>query len=361
MSVVPVQIPVSTSVPALTLAAGTTGGVAVANSIDPVNDYALIYTASATATQGINRNTLLGLSSQPLGKTDVQTGISNKTFVAPVLGAATATSINGLTLTSSTGTISITNGKTLAVSNTLTLAGTDSTTMTFPGTSDTVMTLGATQTGTNKTFTSPAIGTSILDTNSNTLVGLTATASAVNYLNIADSITANAPVLSAKGSDTNINIALTAKGTGFIQGTPPVWQYLEYAQITTNFAPGSGGTTPQQVTGLTVTVTVPAGYTKVKVTAFSPTIAGDSSSAHTSHWEIWSGTVNSGTRLQASTSNVPTSTAGFGGVGNAVAILPATTYAGSQTFNVGMWTDVGNPETANVSSTSPAFILVEVC
>jgi hypothetical protein len=54
---------------------------------------------------------------------------SNKTFVAPVLGAATATSINGLTITSTTGTFTLTNGKTFSVSNTLTLAGTDGSTL----------------------------------------------------------------------------------------------------------------------------------------------------------------------------------------------------------------------------------------
>jgi len=40
--------------------------------------------------------------------------------------------INGLTLTSSTGTVTIANGKTVSVGNTLTLNGTDSTTITFP-------------------------------------------------------------------------------------------------------------------------------------------------------------------------------------------------------------------------------------
>jgi hypothetical protein len=55
-----------------------------------------------------------------------------QTFVAPVLGAATATSYNGMTVTSSTGTFTLTNAKTLAVTNTLTLSGTDSTVMTFP-------------------------------------------------------------------------------------------------------------------------------------------------------------------------------------------------------------------------------------
>jgi hypothetical protein len=55
--------------------------------------------------------------------------------------ALTNKTINGLTVTSSTGTLTVTNLKTLSVSNTLTLAGTDSTTMTFPSTSSTVMTL----------------------------------------------------------------------------------------------------------------------------------------------------------------------------------------------------------------------------
>ena len=44
------------------------------------------------------------------------------------------------------------------------------------------VTLTGTQTLTNKTLTSPKIGTSILDTNGNELINLTATGSAVNEL-----------------------------------------------------------------------------------------------------------------------------------------------------------------------------------
>lgn len=68
--------------------------------------------------------------------------LTNKTFTAPTLGAATATSINKLSITApATGsTLAVADGKTLTVSNTLTLAGTDSTTMTFPSASGTVMT-----------------------------------------------------------------------------------------------------------------------------------------------------------------------------------------------------------------------------
>lgn len=45
---------------------------------------------------------------------------------------------SGLTLTPSTGTLTLTNAKTLAATNSLTLSGTDGTTMTFPGTSATI-------------------------------------------------------------------------------------------------------------------------------------------------------------------------------------------------------------------------------
>lgn len=60
---------------------------------------------------------------------------TSPTLVTPVLGAATATSINGVTISSTTGTLTIANSKTLTANNSLTLAGTDSTTMTFPSVS----------------------------------------------------------------------------------------------------------------------------------------------------------------------------------------------------------------------------------
>ena len=64
---------------------------------------------------------------------DVSTAqtLTNKTLTAPVLGAATATSVNGLTITSSTGTLTIAAGKTVTVSNTLTFAGTDASSVAF--------------------------------------------------------------------------------------------------------------------------------------------------------------------------------------------------------------------------------------
>ena len=77
------------------------------------------------------------------------------------------------------------------------------------------VTLTGTQTLTNKTLTTPIIGTSILDTNSNELVKLTATGSATNELTVANAATGSGPTLSSTGSsDSNININITPAGTG---------------------------------------------------------------------------------------------------------------------------------------------------
>lgn len=59
------------------------------------------------------------------------------TLTNPVLGVATATSINKVVITApaTTATLTIVNNKVLTVNNSITLAGTDSTVMTFPSTS----------------------------------------------------------------------------------------------------------------------------------------------------------------------------------------------------------------------------------
>ena len=79
------------------------------------------------------------------------------------------------------------------------------------------VTTAGTQTLTNKTLTSPIIGTSILDTNSNQLALLTATSSAVNEITLANAATGNNPIISATGDDSNIGISFVTKGTGVIK------------------------------------------------------------------------------------------------------------------------------------------------
>ena len=77
-----------------------------------------------------------------------------------------------------------------------------------------IPTLTATQTLTNKTLTSPKIGTAVLDTAGAELIKLTATGSAVNELTIANAANGNSPTISSTGDDTNIDLTLSGKGTG---------------------------------------------------------------------------------------------------------------------------------------------------
>lgn len=80
---------------------------------------------------------------------------SSPTLASPVLGAATATSLNKVTITApaNNAVLTIADGKTFTVSHSLTLAGTDSTTMTFPSTSASIARTDAAQAFTgNQTF-----------------------------------------------------------------------------------------------------------------------------------------------------------------------------------------------------------------
>jgi len=78
------------------------------------------------------------------------------------------------------------------------------------------VTLTGTQTLTNKTLTSPKIGTSILDTNGNELALLTATGSAVNEFTLANAASGAGPTLSSTG-ETNVDININPKGTGVLK------------------------------------------------------------------------------------------------------------------------------------------------
>ena len=81
------------------------------------------------------------------------------------------------------------------------------------GTGD--VTLTGTQTLTNKTLTSPAIGTSILDTGGNELMKITVTGSAENEFTMAAGASGAGPTLSSTGSsDTNIDMNIVPAGTG---------------------------------------------------------------------------------------------------------------------------------------------------
>lgn len=89
--------------------------------------------------------------------------------------------------------------------------------LTFPAVTDTVVTLAATQTLSNKTLTAPKFADSgyIADSNGNELLVFGQVASAINYLKLTNSITANAVTLSSLGS-TNASLDLVPNGTGIV-------------------------------------------------------------------------------------------------------------------------------------------------
>lgn len=110
---------------------------------------------------------------------------------------------------------------------------------------------GFTSDGTNVTAgsgnlraTNPQITTGIRDANGNTIILLTAVASAVNSIAVADSATGNSPELGVTGSDANLNLILSAKGTGVLTSAFP---FTFTGSTTTSFATPAGSNVPTKV------------------------------------------------------------------------------------------------------------------
>jgi hypothetical protein len=127
------------SVPALRTMLLYNNGVDVVDAINYVSTLA-IGAALPVTSGGTGVTTSTGTGANVLSTTP--------TLVTPVLGVATATSVNKVAFTApaTSATLTIADGKTLTASNTLTLAGTDSTTMTFPASNASLASLGIAQT-----------------------------------------------------------------------------------------------------------------------------------------------------------------------------------------------------------------------
>lgn len=113
-----------------------------------------------------------------------------------------------------------------------------STQLTYWNGTSTVSTIsGATTDATNVTFgsanlraTRPRVTTSIDDANGAQSLLISATASAVNQFTVVNAATTGHPSLTASGSDSNINVVLTPKGTGTVSSP------AQYFDLTANTA-----------------------------------------------------------------------------------------------------------------------------
>lgn len=291
----------------------------VANSIDGNLDTFPIVTNSLNTTQQINRNTFLNILSQPTGNTDTQT-LTNKTLTSPTISSPT---LSGTLL------------------GTYTLGGSP----TFPSS---VTQNTATQTLTNKTLTSPTI-------NSPTITNATITADTLSGYTTSNngtvygmSVTGGVLASAALAGSVNTAAIQTNAVSAAELATNAIT--LGYAQITSTI--NTTSTSYVQATGLTVTVTIPYGGRKIKITV-SCTLY-NSTSGQGVNLSIWDGTVGSGTQLQSTF--YTSGGSNYQAVQTIIAVV--TPSAGSKTYNVGY---SASADTANInaSSTLVPFILVE--
>lgn len=251
----------------------TVDSLPIANSIDPVQDRVLIYTASATDIQGISRNVYLGLSSQPVGISDSQT-LTNK-----VLG-----NTNTLTLKASNFTLQ--DGTDTTKQANFVLSGiTTGTTRnyTLPNVSDTLVSLTATQTLTNKTLTSPTISGGSIDNSSitvDTISGHTTSGTGTVYgLNIVSG------VLNTNNSVVTSNISAGAVTAAQMQygmvryrqgGTTGAGSWLSTGTSNTNTSTTSVFTQvgSNAATAQTTSITFPTSFTQVPIVSVTPSGSG---------------------------------------------------------------------------------------
>jgi hypothetical protein len=158
---------------------------------------------------------------------------------------------------------------------------------------------------------------------------------ATKYVTLADLAAAVGPLLSTN------SVAAAALATNAIT--------LGYAQITANVS--TNASSAAQAAGLSISVVVPAGSRRVKVSAYIPyaQMTGGTYADIT----LWDGAVGSGVQLQRWFTKLTDATV-TAGVYIEWEGIPA---AGSKTYNLGFTTgSAGTTITLNCTPTSPGFI-----
>lgn len=303
------------------------------SSVDASNDAIPFWQANTNSAFWISRNTYLNITSQPMGISDTQT-VSNKTY-----GNSNILTLRGdrFTLQDASDTSK------QAVFSMASISTSTTRTYTLPNVTDTLVALTATQTLTNKTLTSPAISGGTIDNSTVTVDAVsghtTSNTGTVYGVSVTSGVIASAALAGSVNTAAIQTNAVTAAklDTGAI--------YLGSATIT-----GNQTATTIAAVGLGVTVTIPAGGRKTKITVSAD--AFGISGAGQVTLSLWDGTVGSGTQLKAIDSNIGTS---FSPANIIALVSPA---AGSKTYNVGLAATAGTA-TLYATVTNPALIIVE--
>jgi hypothetical protein len=196
----------------------TAGGVGIAKAlyVGTTSNFAGAATFSSTITYG---GVTLSAAVTGTGKMVLDT---SPTLVTPVLGVATATSINKLTLTApaTSATLTVADGASLVTSGaySLTLTATALTNVTLP-TTGTLATLAGSEALTNKTLTNPTV-TNYIETlyaigNSSTAVTIALTNGTVQTVTMTGNCTFTMPTATAGKSF----ILIVSTGAGSFTGT----------------------------------------------------------------------------------------------------------------------------------------------
>lgn len=316
------------------------GQYSAASTIDGATHFLLIQPGnSSTAYNSINRNTFLGVTGQPMDISTAQT-VTNKIL----------DNTNSITVKDGSFTLQDDADTTKQAQFQLSGNTTGTRIYSLPNATGTLADLATAQTFTNKTLTSPVI-------TGGSITGSTITTDAI----IGQTVATNGTVYGVSITGGKINggaitantIGSTALATNAVQASQLATNAitLGYAQITANTTTASA--TAVQITGLTATVTIPAGGRRVKITVFIPN--SSNTVVSTASYSIWDGTVGSGTQLAESRQTHPLASGTNMSIMLAAVVTPA---AGSKTYNAGVRVDAGT-ETNIASATAPPFILVE--
>lgn len=195
-----------------------------AGGIDPINDFLVIDTASPSATNRINRNTLMGITGTPLGTSDTQT-VSAKTF----------NNTNIYTIKDGNLTIQNTTDVTKQVVFNLGGLTTGTTrTLSLPNSNGTLATLTGVETLSSKTLNSPVINAGTID-NATVTVDSIAGHTTSTIVTVAG-VQMNNGTIGTAGAVTSTSIAagavtpnalVAAAGTGWAwQSWTPTWANL---------------------------------------------------------------------------------------------------------------------------------------